>query len=425
MTKNIAINQNQLEAINSTSDKILIVAPAGSGKTLTLVSAIKKYKDNNPDAQVVAITFTKKAANNLNDRLKKYNKIFPSTIHSWAYQELEKLSNLLQKEDPYNTFKIKLLQEEKVKEILNELIEKRKYYYIKIDILYSYIMGNYNMDLSMPMKSMFQALEKDYIQYKEDMGLYDFTDLPKYLLDKLKDYDRYIEDTDALFVDEFQDVDDIQLELFNRVLAAKRFYIGDPRQSIYIFRGASEKVMEKLTGFKKYVLDINYRSYQEIIDFATTYRNRALVDPLLFSGLLESFPSDINSMRGSGGEVYVLNRLGSAYKVNEYIKEKGQEIVEKFLEKGSMILCRKNKEVREIKKLGYDNVQTIHQAKGLEYKDVVITDFDIDNEEDINIAYVGMTRAEDSLLAAHYNALIKILVKLSKENKIKSPTSLF
>ena len=425
MWDNITVNSNQLEAINSTADNILIIAPAGSGKTFTLISAIKKYKDNNPDAEVVAITFTKKAASNLNDKLRTYDKIYPSTIHSWAYQELEKLSEELKKEDQFNTFKIKLLQEEKIKEILEELVSKRKYFYIKIDILYSYIMGNYNMDLSMPMKSMFQALEKDYIKYKKDMGLYDFTDLPKYLLDKLKDYDKYIEHIDGLFVDEFQDVDDIQLELFNRVLAAKRFYIGDPRQSIYIFRGASEEVMNKLKNFKTFVLDTNYRSNQEIIDFATTFREKALNDPILFSGQLESFPSDIKSNRGEGGKVYVLNRLGSAYKVNEYIKEKGEDIVQRFLNDGAMILCRKNKEVREIKKHGYDHVQTIHQAKGLEYPSVIITDFDIENEEDINIAYVGMTRPENSLLAANYGALIKILIKLNKQGNVKSPTSLF
>jgi len=425
MWENISVNENQLKAINSTADNILIIAPAGSGKTFTLVSAIKKYKEDNPDAEIVAITFTKKAANNLNEKLRSYDKIYPSTIHSWAYQELEKLSAELKKEDQFNSFKIKLLQEEKIKEILEELVQKRKYFYIKIDILYSYIMGNYNMDLSMPMKSMFQALEKDYINYKENMGLYDFTDLPKYLLHKLKDYDRYIDHIDGLFVDEFQDVDDIQLELFNRVLAAKRFYIGDPRQSIYIFRGASEEVMSKLKNFTTFVLDTNYRSNQEIIDFATTFRDKALSDPILFSGQLESFPSEIRSNRGIGGEVYVLNRLGSAYKVNEYIKEKGEEIVQKFLDKGSIILCRKNKEVREIKKLGYDHVQTIHQAKGLEYPSVVITDFDIENEEDINIAYVGMTRPENSLLAANYGALIKILNKFKKEGNIKSPTSLF
>ena len=74
-----------------------------------------------------------------------------------------------------------------------------------------------------------------------------------------------------------------------------------------------------------------------------------------------------------------------------------------------MILCRKNKEVKAIKELGWSRVQTIHQAKGLEYPVVIVTDFEIKGTEDVNIAYVAMTRAEGHLLAANYEAFVKIL----------------
>jgi superfamily I DNA/RNA helicase len=422
---NFDLNQKQLEAVNSISEKVLIIAPAGSGKTSTLIAAIKKYKKENADSNVAAITFTKKSADDLKEKLKNYPDICPSTIHSWAYQELEKLSEAVRKEDEFNGFKIKLLQDEKIKEILEDLLRKRAYSYVKIDILFSYIMGNYNMDITDKLRAMFQAVERDYIEYKEHYNLYDFTDLPKYLLDKLNDYDRRIENMDALFVDEFQDVDDVQLELFERVDAAKKFYIGDPQQSIYIFRGATEDVMKKLRGFTMYNLDINYRSNQEILDFATTYQETALLNPIMFSGQLESYRSSILAEKGEGGIVYILNRTGSAYKVNEYIKERGEKIVQEFLEKDAMILCRKNKEVKAIKDLGYAKAQTIHQAKGLEYEHVIVTDFEVRGIEDINISYVAMTRAEKSLLAANYSAFLKIMEKLAKENKVSSSQKLF
>jgi superfamily I DNA/RNA helicase len=400
----INLNQKQLEAVNAPEDKVLIIAPAGSGKTSTLVASIKKFKEENPESRVVAITFTKKSAEDLAYKLSEENQVYPSTIHSWAYQELEKLSSNIQKEDPNNSFKIKLLQDEKIKEILTELLLKRKYVYVKVDILFSFIMG--------------------YIKYKETYGLYDFTDLPKYLLDKLNDYSRDIEDTDALFVDEFQDVDDVQLKLFEKVKAAKKFYIGDPQQSIYIFRGATADIIKRLDGFKLYNLDVNYRSNQEILDFASTYQETALSNPIMFSGQLESYKSSIFAEKGNGGTVYVLNRTGSAYKVNEYIKEVGDKIVADFLDKGTMILCRKNKEVKEIKEIGYDNVQTIHQAKGLEYDSVIVTDFEINGVEDINISYVAMTRAKNKLLAANYGAFIKVIKRL-KDKGLLIPKGIF
>jgi len=313
-----------------------------------------------------------------------------------------------------------LLQENKIREILQDLMKKRRYLYIKVGVLYSYIMGNYNMDISDRLKTMFKALHTDYINYKETYGLYDFTDLPKYLLDKLNDYSKDIEGIDALFVDEFQDVDDVQNETFHRVKAEKKFYIGDPAQSIYIFRGATQDVIKQVKDFQLHNLDVNYRSNQEIIDFATTFQERAMKENVMLSAQLESYKSKINCENGEGGRVYIVNRAGVAYKVNEYIKESGIDLVEKMLNDNAMILCRKNKEVKTIKALGYDKVQTVHQAKGLEYPKVIVTDFDMRGIEDINIAYVAMTRAKTDLVAANYEAFVLILEKLKRQNRLKT-----
>lgn len=286
-------------------------------------------------------------------------------------------------------------------------------------------MGNYQMDISPAMKQIFSTCLDIYIRFKREHGLYDFTDLPEYLLDKLNDYDLDLEHIDALFVDEFQDVDDVQVELFERVLARKKLFIGDPKQSIYQFRGATEDVVRSLRGYKLFDLDVNYRSNQEIIDFATTYEQRARIEPITFSGQLESFKSAIFCERGDGGTVYVLARTGAAYKINEYLKERGEKVVLDFLALNPMILCRKNKEVKEIRELGWDRVQTIHQAKGLEYDAVIVTDFEISNLEDVNVSYVGMTRARSHLLAANYEAFVKILRKLSSEGRLSSHDTLF
>ena len=412
-------NEKQKLAIQCNETEIVIIAPAGSGKTTTLVGAITRYKNENPDSKVVAITFTRKAAEDLSNKLMEYTNIRTSTIHSWAYTELDILSKRVSKEFPQNTFKVKLLEEDRIKEILNSIIKNRGYKYLNMYQLYSYVMGNYNIEVNDKLKRVFQSVKDSYVAYKEDNGLYDFTDLPQYLLDKLNDYGLNIEKIDALFVDEFQDVDETQLELFNRVPAQKKFYIGDPQQAIYIFRGATPDVLDKLDDFKTHDLNINYRSYQEIVDFASSVQDKAMIQGVNFTIEKESSRSNIECIKGYGGNVYTLNASGDAYKVNEYIRVKGIDVIRGFIMRNSMILCRKNKEVRAIKNLGYDNVSTIHQAKGLEYESVIITSFELapGNMEEINIAYVGMTRAEDYLLAADYNAFIYLLPKIMPDYK--------
>ena len=84
------------------------------------------------------------------------------------------------------------------------------------------------MDIQDNYRRTLNALEKRYLAYKRENVLYDFSDLPLYLYDVMIAYDEYITDIDALFVDEFQDVDTVQLDLFDRVLnTKKKFFIGD------------------------------------------------------------------------------------------------------------------------------------------------------------------------------------------------------
>ena len=173
----------------------------------------------------------------------------------------------------YN-FKVKILQEGQIKDILQELVDDylthSKLKSINLDILYNFIMGNKNMDIKDSYKRALLALETRYIKYKRDNVLYDFTDYPLYLYNVLVAFDESINNIDALFVDEYQDVDETQFEIFQKVNARKKFFVGDAWQSIFVFRGADGAVFNKTKDFEEYKLVCNYRSYQEIIDYAVT-----------------------------------------------------------------------------------------------------------------------------------------------------------
>lgn len=390
-------NELQQLAIDSTAPKVLVTAPAGSGKTSTLVGAIQKYAEENPFDRIVAITFTKKAALELQSRTFGL-KVDSSTIHSWSLKELNRLG-------VKHKFKVSILQDDQIQEILQVLSRKCGYYSMNFYLLFAYVMGNYNIDVAQSTKMKYEKVLRTYIQYKRENHLYDFTDLPLYLFDMLNKYDEEIETIDALFVDEFQDVDDVQAQIFTKVKAKKYFYIGDEQQSIYIFRGAGPQNLKNLVDFERHTLKINYRSYQGIIDYANTMRNGSII-----SDTIRTQPCDIECARtDEDGEVYVINEYEECYDAVRGRIVSLMSTLTAFLLKKPYILCRSNKQVKAIESLGYRNVSTIHQAKGLEYTNVIVTDMELNSDEEINIAYVACTRAQNGLLICDPDLLYTLM----------------
>ena len=319
------------------------------------------------------------------------------------------------------------MEEPQIKVILTELTNKylltSRVKSVNINILYSYITGSKKMDISENYRRTLNALEQRYINYKRDNNLYDFTDYPLYLYNVLMAYNETIKGIDALFVDEFQDVDSTQLAIFKLVNAKKKFFIGDLAQSIFQFRGADGAVFSKLDDFEVFELKYNYRSLQEIIDYATTvYLNlsekASLNEECYISEIMYSHESAIQCVRGDGGEVYVVNPYGRNVRFgNCHRPQKTGDLLNDFMKTDPMILCRTNKQVKAIKDMGYFNVDTVHQAKGLEYKSVIAIDATIGSTEDLNIAYVAMTRAEDSLMVINWQQFELLFKVYMDKNK--------
>lgn len=416
------LDEFQRAAAESEAENVLIKASAGSGKTSTLIAAISTYRYYNLNDKICAITYTRAARAEMESRLQELgvNDVDVTTIHVWAR---ERLNDLAIKYD----FKVRILEEPQIKIILTELTNKylltSKVKSVNINILYSYITGSKKMDISDNYRRTLNALETRYINYKKDNNLYDFTDYPLYLYNVLIAYNETINDIDALFVDEFQDVDSTQLAIFKLVNAKKKFFIGDSAQSIFQFRGADGAVFKKLDNFEVFKLKYNYRSYQEIIDYATTvyaklYDKAECEESCYISEIMYSHESSIQCSRGYGGQVCVINPFGRVY--NSGSKNLGQkvpEILDNFMKLEPMILCRTNKQVKAIKDLGYYNVDTVHQAKGLEYPSVISIDATINSTEDLNIAYVSMTRAEDNLLVINWQQF-ELLFKVYMNKKV-------
>lgn len=119
------------------------------------------------------------------------------------------------------------------------------------------------------------AAIKEYDSYKKSRGLIDYTDMEvliKRLLEKESVSEVLKEELDLLMVDEFQDTSPIQLEIFLKLSQFAKFsvWVGDPKQSIYGFRGADPKLMqaiiEKSGGVKpEDIQEYSWRSREEIV----------------------------------------------------------------------------------------------------------------------------------------------------------------
>ena len=215
------LDSSQRQVVTSDAPEIVVQAPAGSGKTSSLIAAIAQYRYDHAIDRICAITYTRAARAEMEKRLKDYGveDVEVTTIHVWARNQLKDFSI------KYG-FKISILEEAQIKEILRDLVKEyvkhARVRTVNIDILYTYITGNKRMDITENYKRTLNALEERYLMYKSLNHLYDFTDYPQYLYDVLETYDETINTIDALFVDEFQDVDTVQFELFEKVNSNKK-----------------------------------------------------------------------------------------------------------------------------------------------------------------------------------------------------------
>lgn len=404
-------NEKQLAAINSPEPQVVVIASPGSGKTLTMIGALTKYLEEKNNKPVVAITFTKKAAEDIQSKIFiSNNNLSVATIHSWSLAELNKLSLKYK-------FRVKILAEDKIRKILKPLMEEYKVHEKLEDSCYMYMMGTINPDLHQNVRAKFDAIYKKYTDYKRMRYLYDFTDLPLYLNDMLVEYEETIM-IGGLFVDEFQDVDPTQLQVFDRVIADKKFFIGDPDQAIYIFRGATKEIFDKLKDFKVYKLNDSYRSYQPILDVASCFKNQ-VKDKWWINKTTYHYTDEMKAIRGEGKRdcQMFFDRRGRFFDmiVNGPTMDPKNLLPEQLENNPYQVLCRTNIEAKTLQKLGLKNAMTIHQAKGLEFKNVLLVDFEIQNEEDKNVAYVGMTRAKDKLIVSHYETLLNNLKHCDKK----------
>ncbi len=277
----LQLNRYQKQALVENDSHLIINAGPGTGKTHLLVEKVVYLlnKENFPASNILALTFTKKASNEIKKRISsktniKFNNIF--TFHSFAFWILQKCSISTDK----------LVLDEKRDEILEQIKEElepsNKYKQVELKelLLKITVFKNTKHPQLVNDRDLWHVVNK-YKQKMHSLNLIDYDDLIINAINciahnpdikkKLKEQFRYI------IIDEFQDTTTIQLELllsFLDIDRSKIMAIGDRNQSIYAFRGSNIGIFnllkEKLNNVKEISLKINYRSTQKILDVASS-----------------------------------------------------------------------------------------------------------------------------------------------------------
>lgn len=340
----------QQVAIHTEESRVLVVAAPGSGKTTVIVNRVyylMKQKNVSAD-NIIVITFTRAAAENMKERFKKLwgnGKLpFFGTFHGLFYKILRRHLGDISIINPSLAFTIinnTLLNfidevgEDKVKEVINNIsLMKCK----------GIALEDFTPSID---RAAFINCYNNYEEYKSKKGLWDFDDIQieakklfmsnEQLLDKYRQLFRYI------LVDEFQDCDFLQIDLLKLLLKDNNlFAVGDEDQSIYAFRGSNPKCMvEFQKNFHKgvkYFLNYNYRSVSNIVEGSIR----------LIGHNKERYEKDIKAFRKELGQISV------NYVYNENIQGESiaQEII-KYCEGGgefshNAVLYRTNQEARAI-----------------------------------------------------------------------------
>jgi superfamily I DNA/RNA helicase len=496
------LSPEQMKCVTDPTDHILCIAGAGSGKTRCLTRRIEflaRYRSV-PQKKILAITFTRKARHEMKKRLEELipaNQIRVETFNSFAEKELRKYGSLIYNKeyrvmnlrekirmirsisqkagtDPESLIKIyfpplKLKQKDMSSlliTLINDISSILDYYAFSGKDISEFkktesSLSSYHEKLKA--RELYRII-KEIPDYKKMHGFRDFTDQIVHLLRIYRKHPEVMPDFSHILVDEYQDVNDLQIELIRLLSPNSLFVVGDPRQSIYGWRGSNLKHLiqfkDAFPDCKVLELVSNYRSGKKIVDF---------------------FNSVISNMKLP--DLSIANKLESAVRVTRY-KDENQEALavaediqkQDVKRKEIFVLARTNKEIEKIadvlrrNDIGFmkrtieemrsvsdqkeDQVllSTVHAIKGLEAEivymigvnansypcivsenpiiDTIKAEDDYDKfAEELRLLYVGLSRARKKLFISHTktlsnyipeDALKQVGIVKEKDNTLKA-----
>ena len=278
-----ALNDRQLEAVHAGPGPVLVLAGPGTGKTKTLVSRIVHLMlEGTPSRSILAVTFTRKAATELDKRLTAAlgeGKRLPKTdtLHAIALDVWLKsygdVPVLLSEDSAFQVFSeanAGAVADSAYTESTEESVSPLAVNSPTLLRDAWQTLGRMRESLT-PLPENLRLMHENYTAHKTVWNLADYTDLLEFWLDQIRG-NLFRSVFEHVLVDEVQDLSLLQLTILKGLLPSDGqgfFGIGDPLQSIYGFRGASGQCVEffrthwqELRGIS---LETNYRSLANIL----------------------------------------------------------------------------------------------------------------------------------------------------------------
>lgn len=398
------LDDEQINAIISNSKYNIIIAGAGSGKTLTMIGKINyliKIKNINPK-DILCISFTNEAVNSLKNKINN-PKVKVFTFHKLAIYLLEKndtffelitdkfLSNTI--DDFFTQLNHSPFIKKQIKMVFKTIIynpskiKANKYYKETKKIIISFINLYYANNLekndlknfiSKKLNSilfLIYAIIIYYEQKKAEQQYFDFDDL-------IKEASKICNNTKLSFkeiiIDEFQDTSPLRLNFIKEIIKntnANLTVVGDDFQSIYKFSGCDLNIFLNFENYfpntKIHRLETTYRNSNQLIKIAGNFvmKNNAQFKKDLKSNISLNHPIKI---------IYYFNKYNTLYKTIKHINNgeililgRNNFDIYKFIPKekitwlkdGYFKLDNKNFNLRYL---------TVHKSKGLESDNVIL-----------------------------------------------------
>lgn len=308
------LNEEQKEAVTTTEGFVRVIAGAGSGKTRALTHRFA-YLVNQVGilpSNILCVTFTNKAANEMRSRIRKLtgdnDTGYISTFHGFCVSVLQEDSNAVQYPKTFLVLDnsdidamLQIIYEERGLTLrqmtfsnardmieIRKLFENPDYYNDMIRMSLDEIYQKY-LNAKTPKDIIFYGY---LYQEKKCFGL-DYNDLLKFVMHIFEENPeiklKWQERLEYIMIDEFQDIDMIQYQLMEILCTYHKnlFIVGDPDQTIYTWRGANVKYLldfdKTHENTKTIMMMKNYRSVPCIINTANSLiaKNRVRMKKML------------------------------------------------------------------------------------------------------------------------------------------------